>query len=101
VVTGTDSGPADDGRRISRSARIVTGMIHAYQRYISPLLGPRCRYHPSCSTYAGAAINRFGLLRGGWLALRRLGRCHPFCQGGMDPVPDRYSWWGRREGSSV
>jgi len=59
-----------------------------YQRYISPLLGPRCRFHPTCSAYAREAIDRYGLRRGGWLSLRRLARCHPFAPGGYDPVPD-------------
>lgn len=62
--------------------------IHLYQRLLSPLLGPRCRFHPSCSHYAEASIRRFGLWRGGWLALRRLARCHPLNAGGFDPVPD-------------
>jgi putative membrane protein insertion efficiency factor len=70
-------------------------LIGGYQRFVSPVLGPRCRFHPSCSSYAGEAIQRFGLARGGWLAARRLGRCHPFSTGGADPVPERYRWWGR------
>ena len=84
------------GGRRSLPAAAVTALIGGYQRYVSPLLGPRCRFHPSCSAYAGEAIRRFGLVRGGWLAARRVGRCHPFSDGGDDPVPDRYAWWGRR-----
>ena len=62
-------------------------LIRGYQRAISPLLGQNCRYLPTCSSYAVDAISGHGLLRGGWLALRRLGRCHPFREGGYDPVP--------------
>jgi hypothetical protein len=66
---------------------LVTILIRAYQLAISPLLGPKCRFHPSCSSYALEAVERFGVLRGGWLALRRIGRCHPWHPGGIDPVP--------------
>ena len=62
-------------------------LIRAYQRLVSPLLGPRCRFHPSCSQYALEAIDTHGALRGVWLALRRLLRCHPLHPGGYDPVP--------------
>lgn len=62
-------------------------LIRLYQWTVSPLLGPRCRFYPSCSQYAQQAILRFGLLSGGWLALKRLGRCHPWHPGGLDPVP--------------
>lgn len=68
---------------------MVDRLIVAYQRYVSPLLGPRCRFQPTCSAYAREAIARFGLIRGGWLSLKRLGRCHPFAAGGYDPVPER------------
>lgn len=61
--------------------------IRFYQRAISPYLGQNCRYYPSCSQYAYEAIDRYGPLRGGWLALARLARCHPFHPGGVDPVP--------------
>jgi len=62
--------------------------IRGYRRLISPLLGRNCRYHPTCSQYALEAIASFGSVRGGWLAAKRLGRCHPFRGGGVDPVPD-------------
>jgi putative membrane protein insertion efficiency factor len=61
--------------------------IRAYQLVVSPLLGPRCRFYPSCSSYALEAIRRHGPLRGTWLAGRRLLRCHPWNPGGLDPVP--------------
>ena len=67
--------------------RLLLGLVRLYQYLISPLLGPRCRFHPSCSHYAIEAIERHGALRGGWLAARRLGRCHPWHPGGYDPVP--------------
>jgi len=66
---------------------VAAFLIRIYQWTISPLLGPRCRFHPSCSQYAHTALLRFGLLRGGWLTLARLARCHPFHPGGFDPVP--------------
>ena len=64
-------------------------LIRAYQRLLSPLLGPRCRFHPSCSQYALEAIERFGFWQGSWLGLRRLSRCHPLNPGGEDPVPQK------------
>ena len=67
--------------------RVVLVVIAAYQRLVSPLLAPRCRFVPSCSQFAAEAIAQHGLRHGGWLALRRLGRCHPFHRGGYDPVP--------------
>jgi hypothetical protein len=67
--------------------RLVSELIRIYQLAISPLLGPRCRFHPTCSDYARQAVMRYGVLRGSWLAVRRLGRCHPWHAGGIDPVP--------------
>jgi len=68
---------------------IVIGLIKAYRYALSPLLGNRCRFYPSCSCYAEEAVARFGLARGTWLALRRLLRCHPWHPGGVDPVPEK------------
>lgn len=62
-------------------------LIRGYQVAISPLLPPSCRYVPTCSEYGYEAIERYGLLKGGWMAVRRIGRCHPFTKGGHDPVP--------------
>ena len=67
--------------------KIFIGLIRLYQYAISPYLPPSCRYTPTCSCYSVEAINRFGILRGGWMAIRRIGRCHPWHEGGYDPVP--------------
>jgi len=69
------------------AARVFMALIRGYQRFISPLTGGHCRFHPTCSEYARIAIERFGVLRGSWLALRRILRCHPFGPVGPDPVP--------------
>lgn len=68
-------------------ARVLVLPIRLYQLVLSPLLGPRCRFYPSCSAYAVSALQQHGAVRGLWLALRRLGRCHPWNPGGPDPVP--------------
>ena len=70
-------------------AALALALIRFYRRWISPLLGPRCRFLPSCSAYGLEAIQRHGPWRGGWLTLRRLSRCHPFTPCGCDPVPER------------
>lgn len=67
--------------------RLLVGLIRIYQWTLSPLLGRRCRFHPSCSEYAATSIVRHGVVRGCWLGLRRIGRCHPWSPGGYDPVP--------------
>ena len=63
--------------------------VRLYQKLVSPLTGRNCRYLPTCSTYAAEALETHGFLRGTWLALKRVGRCHPFREGGYDPVPGR------------
>ena len=69
--------------------QIALLLIRFYQRCISPLFPAKCRFYPTCSAYAFTAIERFGFFRGGWLALRRILKCHPFHPGGFDPVPER------------
>jgi len=66
----------------------VLFLLRGYKRWFSPLLGQRCRYYPSCSQYTAQAVDRFGTLHGGWLGVKRICRCHPFCEGGFDPVPE-------------
>jgi len=68
-------------------ARLLIGAILVYRYTLSPLLGPRCRYLPTCSAYALEAVQRHGPWRGGWLAIKRLCRCHPWGGAGHDPVP--------------
>ena len=65
----------------------ILALIRVYQRCVSPFLPQACRFYPSCSAYAAEAVRRHGALRGSWLAARRLLRCHPLCEGGVDPVP--------------
>lgn len=69
--------------------RLLIALLRGYKRWLSPLLGPRCRFVPSCSEYAMQAISLHGALRGGWLAAKRVGRCHPLHPGGFDPPPPR------------
>lgn len=66
---------------------LLLAAIHAYRYLLSPMLGRNCRFSPSCSEYALDAVSRHGSWRGGWLALRRVSRCHPWNPGGYDPVP--------------
>ncbi len=67
---------------------LVLGMLRIYQRFISPFLPPSCRFTPTCSQYTYVAIDRFGILKGGWMGAKRIVRCNPFNPGGYDPVPE-------------
>jgi putative membrane protein insertion efficiency factor len=66
---------------------IALVVIRAYQIVLSPLLPSSCRFYPTCSSYGYEAIDKYGLIKGGWLAIKRIARCNPFCKGGYDPVP--------------
>jgi hypothetical protein len=72
-------------------ARLLIALVRLYQRTLSPLLGSHCRFLPSCSEYAVMALTEWGALRGSWLALRRLARCHPFTEAGLDLPPTRHA----------
>lgn len=69
--------------------RVIIVFIKAYQYLLSPLLGNRCRFYPSCSAYAIEALERYGVFLGLWFGLKRILRCHPFHPGGFDPVPEK------------
>ena len=90
--------PVKAGRRgvdvvLGRPLRaVLTALIRGYQRAVSPLLGPRCRFYPSCSSYALQAVSVHGAGKGGVLAVARICRCHPWHPGGVDPVPPRGAW---------
>ncbi|MBO0602975.1 membrane protein insertion efficiency factor YidD [Sporosarcina sp. E16_3] len=68
--------------------KILIGFIKLYQKVISPLTPPSCRFYPTCSHYGIEAVEKHGALKGSWLAVRRISKCHPFHEGGFDPVPD-------------
>ena len=70
---------------------LLIRLVRFYQIFISPFFPPSCRFEPTCSQYAIEAIQTHGALKGGWMALRRIGRCNPFCEGGFDPVPEAKS----------
>ena len=85
--------PAEEPRRPGVIVRAIVATVQGYRRYLSPLLGPHCRFAPTCSAYAVEALGRHGAARGSWLTLRRVLRCQPFSAGGHDPVPPvRPSW---------
>ena len=71
----------------SAPQKLAITFIKGYQRFISPMLGSNCRFHPTCSCYSIEAIDRFGTIKGGWLAGKRILKCHPLNEGGEDPVP--------------
>jgi len=77
---------------VNSLTRLILWLLRLYKRWISPLLGKRCRFHPSCSDYARIAVLRFGPWRGSLLSGWRLLRCQPFCHGGHDPVPDHFHY---------
>lgn len=88
-----NAGPAKSNAALRRLLAAPGGLavllIRGYQQVISPLFPPTCRFAPTCSSYAVTAIERYGLVRGGWLALKRIARCHPWNPGGFDPVPEK------------
>ncbi len=89
------------GRWICTMARVaVLWLLRAYQLVISPWLGDCCRFHPSCSHYCADAVNRFGVIKGLWLGMIRICKCHPFHPGGVDPVPGPSSSVGAGETST-
>ena len=73
----------------SFGAKILIGLIRFYQIVISPLIGPRCRFTPTCSCYGIDAVKTHGVVKGGWLTLKRILKCHPLNPGGYDPVPPK------------
>lgn len=81
--------------------RMLVGLVRAYRLLLSPWLGSACRFEPSCSAYALRALEQHGATVGTYMTLRRLARCHPFCEGGHDPVPDRAPALFRRFASAV
>jgi putative membrane protein insertion efficiency factor len=83
---------------VNKVTRFLLLLLGAYKRLLSPLLGQRCRFHPSCSDYARIAIARFGPTRGSALALWRIARCQPLCAGGEDPVPGHFHFTRCRSG---
>ncbi len=71
---------------MSLSLSVAMGLLRGYKLYVSPLLPPACRFHPTCSEYGYEAMERYGLVKGSLMTLKRLSRCHPFHRGGFDPV---------------
>ncbi|MDH5360068.1 MAG: membrane protein insertion efficiency factor YidD [Gammaproteobacteria bacterium] len=69
--------------------RFIIKLIGLYRYLISPFLGNNCRYYPTCSEYAQTSVERFGVMKGSWMAVRRISRCHPWHEGGVDPVPEK------------
>ena len=69
--------------------KIISGIIGIYRYVLSPILGPSCRFTPTCSEYAQTAVMRFGVFKGGWIAIKRIVSCHPWGKSGYDPVPEK------------
>jgi len=67
--------------------KIIVFIIKGYRKLVSPLFPPSCRFYPTCSEYSEQAITQYGLMKGGWMSIKRVGKCHPFHPGGYDPVP--------------
>ncbi len=88
-VAATEIQGSHPGTKKSLAAKGLSLLVRGYQLVISPWIGPRCRFLPTCSDYALDALARHGAIRGGWLTVRRLARCHPFGGSGFDPVPGK------------
>lgn len=73
--------------QLTLAQKVALAIIRFYKRFLSPMLGSNCRFYPTCSSYMAEAIAKYGVLKGGWMGLRRIGRCHPWNEGGFDPVP--------------
>jgi uncharacterized protein len=86
--------------RFNPVQRFLVGLVRAYRFFLSPWLGSACRFEPTCSAYALQALQQHGATAGSYLTLRRLARCHPWCAGGHDPVPEQFGGWLRRHSSS-
>jgi uncharacterized protein len=84
--------PREKAPRMSYVARALVAPIRLYQRFLSPMLGSKCGYHPTCSEYTAQALLRHGVLKGLYLGIRRILRCNPLAKGGFDYVPERFSW---------
>ena len=91
ATSGASDSAGDLALRPGLGARGALVLLRAYKILLSPLFSGSCRFVPSCSDYAAEAIRRHGLAKGAWLASKRLGRCHPFCEAGYDPVPDAHA----------
>lgn len=89
IRDGSEHASAEDAAgKLTLAQRIVSGLLSYYKACISPILPSACKFYPTCSEYAKDAVRLHGVKRGSWMALKRLGRCHPFTRGGFDPVPD-------------
>jgi hypothetical protein len=90
IIATSSNDASDSGDSLSIGARSALLALRGYKLFISPYFRGSCRFLPSCADYAAEAVTRFGLVRGSWLAARRLARCHPLCAAGHDPVPVKH-----------